>query len=52
MVVKRMFTWAFVAFLIFFVAYFPAGAASVAKWLGRILTGLANGFGDFISRLA
>jgi hypothetical protein len=51
MVVKRIFTWLLVAFLIFFVAFRPAGAASAAKWIGGALARLAIGFGDFFSHL-
>ena len=50
-VVKRVALWAFVAFAVFFVAYSPNSAASVARWLGRALAGLANGFGEFFAGL-
>jgi hypothetical protein len=48
---KRMALWGLVAFAVFFVAYSPQSAASVARWLGRTLAGLATGFGDFVSSL-
>jgi hypothetical protein len=47
--VKRVGVWGLVAFLVFFVAYSPDSAASVARWLGRTLAGLATGFGDFVA---
>jgi hypothetical protein len=50
-VVKRVALWAFVAFAVFFVAYSPNSAASVARWLGRTLVGVANGFGQFFAGL-
>jgi hypothetical protein len=50
-VVKRVALWAFVAFAVFFVAYSPNSAASVARWLGRTLAGVANGFGQFFAGL-
>jgi hypothetical protein len=50
-VVKKLFTWAFVAFLIFFVAYNPNGAARVARAIGGVLVSLANGFASFFSHL-
>jgi hypothetical protein len=43
--------WGLAGFAVFFVAYSPDGAASVARWLGRTLAGLATGFGDFVSNL-
>jgi hypothetical protein len=51
MVVKRIFTWLFVAFLIFFVAFRPAAAATATKWIGGGLARIATGFGDFFSSL-
>jgi hypothetical protein len=51
MTVRKVFTWLFVAFLIFFVAYRPASAAAATKWIGGALSGLATGFGDFFSHL-
>lgn len=51
MVVKRIFIWLFVAFLIFFVAFRPAAAATATKWIGGGLARIATGFGDFFSSL-
>jgi len=48
---KKLGAWGLVAFFIFFVAYRPQSAANVARWLGTSFSGLAMGFGDFVSRL-
>jgi hypothetical protein len=49
--VKKIFLVALVGFLVFFVAYRPLSAATVARWLGGILQGIATGFGDFLANL-
>jgi hypothetical protein len=49
--VKKLFTWAFVAFLIFYVAFRPESAARGARWIGGVLIAMANGFGSFLSHL-
>jgi hypothetical protein len=49
--VKKVLTWGFVAFLIFFIAYRPESAASVFKSLGGGLVDIATGIGDFFSSL-
>ena len=49
--VKKLATYAFVAFLIFFVTYSPANAAAIARRVGGALAGMATGFGDFMGRL-
>jgi hypothetical protein len=49
--VKKVLTWALVAFLIFFVAYRPESAAGVFKSLGGTLVDIATGFGNFFSTL-
>jgi hypothetical protein len=49
--VKKIFTWLFIAFLIFFVAFRPAAAAVIARWIGAILSAIATGLGDFVSRV-
>jgi hypothetical protein len=51
MTVRKIFTWLFVAVLIFFIAYRPASAATATKRLGGALSGIATGFGDFFSNL-
>ncbi|MFF5174251.1 hypothetical protein ACFY3U_16650 [Micromonospora sp. NPDC000089] len=49
--VKKVLTWALVAFLIFFVAYRPNSAADVFKSLGGGIMDIAQGFGDFFTSL-
>lgn len=49
--VKKVLTWAAIAFLVFFIAYRPAAAAQVAKSIGGGLVDLGTGFGDFFTRL-
>ncbi len=49
--VKKVLTWAAIAFLIFFVAYRPQQAASVFKTLGGGIMDIAQGIGDFFSSL-
>jgi hypothetical protein len=48
---QKLLLFAVVAFSIFFVAYRPHSAATVARWLGATLAGVAVGFGDFFSDL-
>jgi hypothetical protein len=48
---KKALTWVGVAFLIFFVAYRPANAASVFKTIGAGIQDIAMGFGDFFANL-
>jgi hypothetical protein len=50
--VKKLFIWGGVVFLILFIAYNPAAAAEVFRALGRGLVDMAQGFGDFFSNLA
>ncbi len=49
--VKKVLTWAAVAFLIFFVAYRPQQAAGVFRTLGGGIMDIAQGIGDFFSSL-
>lgn len=49
--VKKILTWAGVAFLIFFIAYRPQSAATVFKSVGGAIVDIAEGFGDFFTRL-
>jgi hypothetical protein len=48
---KKVLTWGFVAFLIFFIAYRPENAAQVFKVLGNTLVDVATGVGSFFSSL-
>jgi hypothetical protein len=49
--VKKVLTWAGIAFLIFFVAYRPNSAADVFKSIGGSIMDIAQGFGDFFTSL-
>jgi hypothetical protein len=49
--VKKVLTWAAIAFLIFFIAYRPNSAADVFKSLGGGIMDIAQGFGDFFTSL-
>jgi hypothetical protein len=50
--VKKVLTWLGIAFLIFFIAFNPTAAASVFESLGGTIADIADGFGDFFTRLA
>jgi hypothetical protein len=50
-VVKKIFFWLFIAFLIFFVAVRPDAAAAGARMIGSMLGWVARGFSDFAARL-
>jgi hypothetical protein len=43
--------WAFIGFVLFFVAFRPDSAARITKWIGAALAGIANGFSNFVSGL-
>ncbi|WP_208814281.1 hypothetical protein [Micromonospora echinofusca] len=49
--VKKVLTWAGLAFLIFFIAFRPDSAADVFKSLGGGIVDIAQGFGDFFTNL-
>jgi len=49
--VKKVLTWGFVAFLIFFIAYRPSEAAAVFTSIGHGILDIASGVGDFFSNL-
>jgi hypothetical protein len=48
---KKILTWGLIAFLVFFIAYRPASAATVFRQLGASLVDIANGVGSFFSNL-
>lgn len=50
--VKKIFVWGGVAFLILFIAYNPGDAAEVFRAIGRGVVNMAQGFGDFFAQLA
>ena len=45
--VKKLLTWGSVAFLIYFMAFRPDGAAQMFKAIGAALIGDVPGLGDF-----
>ena len=49
--VKKILTWGGIAFLIFFIAFRPGESADVFKSLGGGILDVAEGFGDFFTRL-
>jgi hypothetical protein len=49
--VKKVLTWALVAFLVFFVVSRPTAAAQVVKSIGSGIVGIGQGFGDFFTNL-
>jgi hypothetical protein len=49
--VKKVGTWALVAFLVFYVVSQPTQAAQMVRRLGDGVMSIANGFGSFISNL-
>jgi hypothetical protein len=49
--IKKIFTWGGLAFLIFFIAYQPNSAALVAKTIGGGIVDILTGVGDFFSNL-
>jgi hypothetical protein len=49
--VKKVLTWALVAFLVFFVVSRPTAAADVVKSIGSGILGLGRGFSDFFTNL-
>ncbi len=51
MTVKKVLTWLFGAFVLFFLAFRPTGAATVVRDIGGILGRVAGGLGDFLNSL-
>ncbi|MEU2612433.1 hypothetical protein ABZ570_12765 [Micromonospora sp. NPDC007271] len=50
-VLKKLLAWGLVAFLIYFVAFRPDGAAQLVRTIGTALMAIAQGVGDFLTRL-
>ncbi|WP_197087936.1 hypothetical protein [Micromonospora sp. HK10] len=48
---KKILSWGFVAFLIYFMAFRPDGAAQLFKGIGAALVAIFQGFGDFLTGL-
>lgn len=49
--VKKILTWGSIAFLVFFMAYRPQSAASVARAIGTGIHDIGSGFGEFFANL-
>ncbi|MFU8853312.1 hypothetical protein ACNAW0_20325 [Micromonospora sp. SL1-18] len=50
-VLKKLLAWGLVAFLIYFVAFRPNGAAQLVSTIGTGLMAIAQGIGDFLTTL-
>lgn len=48
---KKLLVWGSVAFLIYFLAFRPQGAAQMCKAIGVALLAIAAGLGDFLTSL-
>ncbi|MBG6100962.1 hypothetical protein ACFYL6_23240 [Micromonospora sp. NPDC007208] len=49
--VKKLLTWGSVAFLIYFMAFRPDGAAQMFRGIGAALIAMFQGLGDFLTSL-
>ncbi|MEU7851980.1 hypothetical protein AB0B69_31770 [Micromonospora parva] len=49
--VKKLLTWGSVAFLIYFMAFRPDGAAQMFRTIGAALIAMFQGLGDFLTSL-
>lgn len=47
--VKKIFSWLFLGFVIFFMAFRPDGAAATCKAIGGMMMAIAQGLGDFMT---
>ncbi|MGC4894932.1 hypothetical protein [Micromonospora sp. DT31] len=50
-VIKKILAWGLLAFLIYFMAFRPDGAAQLFKGIGVALMAIAQGLGDFLTGL-
>ncbi len=50
-IIKKILAWGSLAFLIFFIAFRPEGAAQMFKTIGGVLMAIAQGVGDFLTHL-
>jgi hypothetical protein len=50
-VIKKILAWGFLAFLIYFMAFRPDGAAQMFKAIGAMLMAIFQGLGDFMTGL-
>jgi hypothetical protein len=51
MTLKKTLQYAFIIFLVWFVAFRPDAAAKVARGIGTLIAQLGTGFGDFFTRV-
>lgn len=49
--VKKLFIWVGTLLLIFFMAFRPESAATIVRSVGAVLMAVAQGIGNFFSRL-
>ncbi|MCM0678201.1 hypothetical protein NCC78_26510 [Micromonospora phytophila] len=49
--VRKLLFWGFIAFLIYFMAFRPEGAAEMFKSIGAGLMAMFQGLGDFMTSL-
>ncbi|MGW0501626.1 hypothetical protein [Micromonospora sp. NPDC003241] len=49
--VKKVLAWGSLAFLIYFMAFRPEGAAQMFRSIGAALMMMAQGLGDFLTSL-
>ncbi|MGN9776032.1 hypothetical protein ACTMS0_09680 [Micromonospora sp. H33] len=47
--IKKLLFWTFIAFLIYYMAFRPEGAAEMFKAIGAALVAMFQGFGDFLT---
>ncbi|MFD0787086.1 hypothetical protein ACFQZ8_24570 [Micromonospora azadirachtae] len=50
--IRKLLFWGFIAFLIYFMAFRPDGAANIFKAIGAGLVAMFQGLGDFLTSLA
>ncbi|MGR6322411.1 hypothetical protein Q2K19_13555 [Micromonospora soli] len=50
-VIKKILAWGFLAFIIYFMAFRPDGAAQTFKSIGAALMAIFQGLGDFMTGL-
>ena len=49
--VRKVMTWGFLAFLLFFIAFRPDAAGDVLKWIGGGIADVAQGLGHLFTDL-
>ncbi|MER7439406.1 MULTISPECIES: hypothetical protein [Micromonospora] len=49
--IRKLLFWGFIAFLIYFMAFRPDGAANIFKAIGAGLVAMFQGLGDFLTSL-